>query len=95
MFNRAPVALRCTLISLDRARRVSGTKAPDLAIFVLLSSVNLFNKKSLHRVTPLTMCCQVCYATNGIALNLNVGAEHLTNERFESAELDYQQLVVR
>ena len=50
MFNRAPVALRCTLISLDRARRVSGTKAPDLAIFVLLSSVNLFNKKSLHRV---------------------------------------------
>ena len=34
----APVAFRWTRISLDRASRVRGTRAPDLAIFVLLSS---------------------------------------------------------
>ena len=92
MFNRAPVALRCTLMSLDRARRVSGTKAPDLAIFVLLSSANSFIKNHCIgcMTTPRTMCCQVCHATNCIALNFNVGTEHLTNERFESAKLDYQ-----
>jgi hypothetical protein len=39
MFNRAPVAFRCTRMSLDLARRVSGTRAPDFAIFVLLSSM--------------------------------------------------------
>jgi len=38
MFNSAPVALRWTRMSLDRARRVRGTRAPDLAILVLLSS---------------------------------------------------------
>ena len=38
MLRRAPVALRCTRISLERASRVRGTSAPDLAIFVLLSS---------------------------------------------------------
>lgn len=38
IFSKAPVAFRCTRMSFDRARRVSGTSAPDLAIFVLLSS---------------------------------------------------------
>src|SRR5271154_4907005 len=38
MFRSAPVALRCTLISLDLASLVSGPSAPDLAIFALLSS---------------------------------------------------------
>ena len=38
IFKSAPVALRCTRISLERASRVKGTKAPDLAILVLLSS---------------------------------------------------------
>lgn len=38
MFKRAPVAFRCTLISLDFANLVKGPKAPDLAILALLSS---------------------------------------------------------
>jgi hypothetical protein len=38
MLSSAPVAFRCTRMSLDRASRVRGTRAPDLAIFVLLSS---------------------------------------------------------
>lgn len=38
MFSKAPVAFRCTRISLDLASRVRGTKAPDLAIWVLFSS---------------------------------------------------------
>jgi hypothetical protein len=39
MFNSAPVALRWTRISSDPAKRVRGISAPDLAIFVLFSSV--------------------------------------------------------
>jgi hypothetical protein len=38
ILSSAPVAFRCPRISLDRASRVRGTRAPDLAIFVLLSS---------------------------------------------------------
>jgi hypothetical protein len=38
MFKRAPVAFRWTRMSFDLANRVSGPKAPDLAIFALLSS---------------------------------------------------------
>ena len=38
MFKSAPVALRCTLMSLDLASLVSGPNAPDRAIFALLSS---------------------------------------------------------
>jgi hypothetical protein len=38
IFNSAPVAFLCTLISFDFASLVSGPNAPDLAIFALLSS---------------------------------------------------------
>ena len=38
MFNRAPVAFLCTRMSFDFAKRVRGPRAPDLAIFALLSS---------------------------------------------------------
>jgi hypothetical protein len=38
MFSKAPVAFLCTLISFDFASLVKGPKAPDLAIFALLSS---------------------------------------------------------
>lgn len=38
MFRSAPVALRWTRMSFERANRVRGTRAPDLAILVLLSS---------------------------------------------------------
>jgi hypothetical protein len=39
ILSRAPVALRCTRISLLFANLVSGTSAPDLAICVLFSSI--------------------------------------------------------
>lgn len=38
MFSRAPVAFLWTRMSLDLANRVSGPRAPDLAIFALFSS---------------------------------------------------------
>jgi hypothetical protein len=38
MFKRAPVAFLCTRISFDFASLVNGPRAPDLAIFALLSS---------------------------------------------------------
>lgn len=38
MFNRAPVAFRCTRMSLDLASLVKGDSAPERAIFALLSS---------------------------------------------------------
>lgn len=38
MLSNAPVAFRCTRMSFDLANLVSGTKAPDFAIFVLFSS---------------------------------------------------------
>ena len=38
MFNRAPVAFLCTLISFDLASLVKGANAPDLAILALFSS---------------------------------------------------------
>lgn len=38
MFRSAPVALRCTLMSLDLASRVKGPKAPERAILALFSS---------------------------------------------------------
>ena len=38
ILSRAPVAFLWTRISFERASRVRGTKAPDFAIFVLLSS---------------------------------------------------------
>lgn len=38
MFSRAPVAFRCTRMSLDFASLVKGGRAPDRAIFALFSS---------------------------------------------------------
>lgn len=38
MFSSAPVALRCTRMSLDLASEVSGCRAPERAILDLLSS---------------------------------------------------------
>lgn len=38
MLSKAPVALRCTRISLDLAKRIRGPRAPERAIFALFSS---------------------------------------------------------
>ncbi len=37
---------------------------------------------------------QIRHTTNGIALYLNVGAEHLPNERLKTTKFDDEQLVV-
>lgn len=47
MLRSAPVALRCTRMSLDFASLVSGTSAPDLAIWVLFSSAMRVSKAML------------------------------------------------
>jgi hypothetical protein len=57
MLSSAPVAFRWTRMSLDRASRVRGTRAPDLAIFVLLSSKKGFqllarDNRGNHPVIP-------------------------------------------
>lgn len=43
MLSKAPVALRCTRMSVERAIRVKGTRAPDFAILVLFSSADKYN----------------------------------------------------
>ena len=40
------------------------------------------------------MSRKVGYTADGVALDLDVGAEHLADERFETAKLDDEQLVV-
>jgi hypothetical protein len=91
MFNRAPVAFRCTRISFDRARRVSGTRAPDLAILVLLSSVVGTMNIGAHdsdNGEHHTVCGKVGDAPDSITLYFDIGTEHLSNERFQAAEFD-------
>ena len=78
MFNRAPVAFLCTLISFDFASRVNGTKAPDLAILVLFSSAITKYRVSAHArqtrfFSGLTVSGQVGDTTDSVALDLDVG----------------------
>ena len=40
------------------------------------------------------MSRKVGYTADGVALDLDVGAEHLADERFETAKLDDEQLVL-
>jgi hypothetical protein len=75
---------------------VRGTSAPDLAIIVLFSST-FWSKIEFDNSSwglELTMGCQVGNAPHSIALDLNVGTEHLPDERLEPAELDNQNLVL-
>jgi hypothetical protein len=48
MLSSAPVAFLCTLMSFERARRVRGTKAPDLAILFLFSSSSQKDQCGAH-----------------------------------------------
>jgi hypothetical protein len=52
MLSRAPVAFLCTLMSFDRARRVRGTRAPDLAILFLFSSARRGEGENQRLVPP-------------------------------------------
>jgi hypothetical protein len=40
------------------------------------------------------MCSKIGDTSDGIALHLHVGTEHLTYERLEPAQLDNEQLVL-
>ena len=93
MFSNAPVALRCTRMSLDLARRVRGTSAPDLAICVLFSSgvSGASNKGVLYR---LTVRGEIGDAADGIALDLDVWTEHLADKRLEAAKRDDEEFVL-
>ena len=94
IFSSAPVALRCTRMSLDRASRVRGTRAPDLAILVLLSSETYEIWSVITQLKSRTMCSEVGHTSDGIALDLDVWAEHLANQGLETAEFDDEKLVV-
>ena len=41
-----------------------------------------------------TMSSKVRYTSYSIALNLDVGAEHLSDQRFEAAQLNDEQFVI-
>ena len=40
------------------------------------------------------MSGQVCHTPNGVALNFDVGAQHLTDERLQASQFDNEQLVI-
>lgn len=42
----------------------------------------------------LTVCGKIRDAADGVALDLNVGAEHLADERLDATERDDQELVL-
>lgn len=95
MFNSAPVAFRCTRMSFERAKRVRGTKAPDLAILDLLSSGNEVNAHlQVHCVNRITVSCQVGHTTNSVTLDFNIGAQHLTYQWFQTTKFDNEELVI-
>lgn len=76
-----------------------GTRAPDFAILVLLSSEacscalqKMGNGE--NGVQELTVSSQVGHTSHRIALHFDIGAEHLPNKRFETAKLHDEELVV-
>lgn len=72
---------------------MSGTSAPDFAILVLLSSIIKFNRLSKSRESRLTVCRKVRDATDSVALNFDIWAEHLSNQGLEATQLDNEELV--
>ena len=94
MLSKAPVALRWTRISFERASRVRGIRAPDLAILVLLSSAYQISGRSISRDPVRTMSCKIGDTTNCVTLHFDIRAQHLTDKRFQAAKLDDEKLVV-
>lgn len=71
MFSKAPVALRCTLMSFARASRVNGPNALDLAILFLFSSKIKQDRKGLK-----TMSCEVGDTSHSVTLYLHIWTHH-------------------
>lgn len=65
----------------DQRARFSNLR---LVFIYLLALVSFFQ---------LTMRCKIRDASNSIALNLNIGRKHLTNQGFQSAERDNEEFV--
>jgi hypothetical protein len=40
------------------------------------------------------MGCQIGHTTNGVALDFDIGAQHLPYQRFQPAKLDDEKLVI-
>lgn len=105
-------------MSLDLARRVKGTRAPDFAILFLLSSREASNAETGvsereregkardgwegsegggrrgEEKVERTVGGEVGDASDGVALHLNVGREHLTDERIETSQSNDESLVL-
>lgn len=81
-------------MSFERASRVRGMRAPDLAILVLLSSTCRLSKRSILGGLVHTVGSEVGDTTNCIALDFNIRTQHLANEGFQAAKLDNEELVV-
>lgn len=94
MFRRAPVALRWTRISFERASRVRCERVSELAMMVLLSSAD--NERSdWCRVCPgHTVRREIRDTAYCITLNLDVRTRHLADKGSQPAELDDEKLVV-
>ena len=65
-----------------------------------LGLVVVFDKKYLIRFQTaesrtLTMRSEVGDTPDGVALNFNIRAQHLTNQRLETPQFDDEKLVVR
>ena len=48
------------------------------------------NELSMGHKLGLTMCREVRYATDSVALNFDIWAEHLSNQGLETTQLDNQ-----
>ncbi len=99
MLRSAPVAFRCTRMSFERASLVSGTSAPDFAIFVLLSSESI-KYCSYDQSFRLRIDTTTHHVWQGSSHNRQhcIGpprlAQHLANEWFKTSQLHDEQLVV-
>ena len=78
MLSSAPVAFLWTRMSLDRASRVRGTSAPDLAILFLLSSGSVRSKNEVGQSAgrswaPVEPDCQARGRRAGLTVRGEVG----------------------
>lgn len=76
-------------MSLDFARRVRGTRAPDLAIGVLFSSTLSITADGWRR----TVSSEIGDTAYCVALNFDIRAKHLPDEWFQASERNDEKLV--
>ena len=85
IFNKAPVAFRCTLMSFDLANFVSGVSAPDLAILALFSSwvaKLVMHPTALHCTS--TFCEFICLINGANPPSLTIATLFSADESISS-----------